>query len=385
MTRMSTKRIVVLAAAALVILAAGTGIYVFKMRTVAAVLVDAAQGTVPSRVSGPGTVQARIAVTLASRITASVVAVHADVGDTVKLGAVLVELDDRDLSARRAVVGRQREALGGSVKAAEANVERARADLELARSKRRRDAELLRTGYVSQAAFDASDAGLRAAEAGLENARSLLVTREAEAKALDQESRYSDTVLSFTRIASPLDGIVVLRQAEVGTTVVAGSPVLRIVDPSTLWVATRIDESVVGRVRVGQAASIRLRTGDTVPGKVARIARQADAAARELEVDVAFDATPANFAIDQEADVAIVTGEETGVVVPVSALVRDRTGRQGVLAVADARAEFRPVTTGASDRSRVVVREGLAAGERVVAPAAGVAPGSRVRSVAGTS
>lgn len=385
MTRMSTKRIVVLAAAALVVLAAGTGIYVFKMRTVAAVLVDAAQGTVPSRVSGPGTVQARIAVTLASRITASVVAVHADVGDTVKLGAVLVELDDRDLSARRAVVGRQREALGGSVKAAEANVERARADLELARSKRRRDAELLRTGYVSQAAFDASDAGLRAAEAGLENARSLLVAREAEAKALDQESRYSDTVLSFTRIASPLDGIVVLRQAEVGTTVVAGSPVLRIVDPSTLWVATRIDESVVGRVRVGQAASIRLRTGDTVPGKVARIARQADAAARELEVDVAFDATPANFAIDQEADVAIVTGEETGVVVPVSALVRDRTGRQGVLAVADARAEFRPVTTGASDRSRVVVREGLAAGERVVAPAAGVAPGSRVRSVAGTS
>ena len=383
MTRMSTKRILVLAAAALVVLAAGAGIYVFKMRTVAAVLVDAAQGTVPSRVSGPGTVQARIAVTLASRITASVVAVHADVGDTVKLGAVLVELDDRDLSARSAVVGRQREALGGSVKAAEANVERARADLELARSKRRRDAELLRTGYVSQAAFDASDAGLRAAEAGLENARSLLVAREAEAKALDQESRYSDTVLSFTRIASPLDGIVVLRQAEVGTTVVAGSPVLRIVDPSTLWVATRIDESVVGRVRVGQAASIRLRTGDTVPGKVARIARQAGAAARELEVDVAVDTTPAKFAIDQEADVAILTGEETGVVVPVSALVRDGAGRQGVLAVVDARAEFRPVTTGASDRSRVVVREGLAAGERVVAPAAGVAPGSRVRSVAG--
>jgi RND family efflux transporter MFP subunit len=359
-------------------------VYVFKMRTVAAVVVEAAQGTVPSRVSGPGTVQARIAVTLASRITASVVAVHADVGDEVKRDAVLVELDDRDLSARRAVVGGQREALGANVKAAEASVERARADLELARSKQRRDAELLRTGYVSQAAFDASDAGLRAAEAGLENARSLLAAREAEAKALDQESRYSDTVLSFTRIASPLDGIVVLRQAEVGTTVVAGSPVLRIVDPSTLWVATRIDESVVGRVRVGQAANIRLRTGDTVPGKVARIARQADAAARELEVAVAFDTAPASFAIDQEAEVAIVTGEESGVVVPVSALVRDRTGRQGVLAVADARAEFRPVTTGASDRGRVVVREGLAAGERVVAPAAGVPPGSRVQPVDGT-
>ncbi len=382
---MTRKGIVVAAVATLAALGVAAGVYLRWGRAVDAVVVEAVQGSLPTRVVGPGTVQARIAVTLGSRITASVVAVHADVGDTVKRGTVLVELDDRDLAARRAVVGGQRDALGGNVKAAEASVDRARADLELARSKRRRDAELLRTGYVSQAAFDASDAGLRAAEAGLENARSLLVAREAEAKALDQESRYSDTVLSFTRIASPLDGIVVLRQAEVGTTVVAGSPVLRIVDPSTLWVATRIDESVVGRVRVGQAASIRLRTGDTVPGKVARIARQADAAARELEVNVAFGTTPANFAIDQEADVAIVTGEEAGVVVPVSALVRDRTGRQGVLAVADARAEFRPVTTGASDRSRVVVREGLAAGERVVAPAAGVEPGSRVRSVAGTS
>ncbi len=382
---MTRKGIVVAAVATLAALGVAAGVYLRWGRAVDAVVVEAVQGSLPTRVVGPGTVQARIAVTLGSRITASVVAVHADVGDTVKRGTVLVELDDRDLAARRAVVGGQRDALGGNVKAAEASVDRARADLELARSKRRRDAELLRTGYVSQAAFDASDAGLRAAEAGLENARSLLVAREAEAKALDQESRYSDTVLSFTRIASPLDGIVVLRQAEVGTTVVAGSPVLRIVDPSTLWVATRIDESVVGRVRVGQAASIRLRTGDTVPGKVARIARQADAAARELEVNVAFGTTPANFAIDQEADVAIVTGEEAGVIVPVSALVRDRTGRQGVLAVADARAEFRPVTTGASDRSRVVVREGLAAGERVVAPAAGVEPGSRVRSVAGTS
>ncbi|CAG1009321.1 Multidrug resistance protein MdtA [Burkholderiales bacterium] len=381
---MNRKRIAVAAVTALVVLAAGAGVYLLGIRTVPAVVVEATRDSLPSHVSGPGTVQARIAVTLGSRITASVAAVHADVGDSVRHGAVLAELDDRDLAARRAVVGGQREALAGSVRAAQATVARASAELELARSKRRRDAELLSDGFVSKAAFDASDAALRAAEAGLENARALLVAREADARSLDQEARYSDTVLSYAQLVSPLDGIVVLRQAEVGTTVVAGSPVFRIVDPSTLWVATRIDESVVGQVRVGQVASIRLRTGDTVPGKVARIARQADAAAREMEVNVAFDATPASFAIDQEAEVAIVTGEESGVVVPVSALVRDRAGRQGVLAVVDSRTEFRAVTTGASDRGRVVVREGLASGERVVAPAAGIEPGTRVRPADGT-
>lgn len=371
---------VVAAVAALVVLAAGAGAWLRFGRAVDVTVVEAVQGALPVRVGGPGTVQARVAVTVASRITATVAALHADVGDTVRRGTILAELDSRDLAARRAVVGGQREALGGSVEAARASVARADADLDLARSKRRRDAELVRTGYVSQAAFDASDAALRAAEAGLANARASLAAREAEARALDQEARYSDTVLSYARIASPLDGIVVQRQAEVGTTVVAGSPLLRIVDPATLWVAARIDESVVGRVRVGQPATIRLRTGGSVEGAVARIARQADAAAREMEVDVAFGAPPAHFAIDQEAAVSIVTDDERGVVVPLSALTRDRAGVPGVLVVTDARAEFREVATGASDRERVVVRRGLAAGERVVAPSAGVAAGARVRA-----
>ncbi len=113
--------------------------------------------------------------------------------------------------------------------------------------------------------------------------------------------------------------------------------------------------------------------------------RQADAAARELEVDVAFDATPANFAIDQEADVAIVTGEETGSSCPYPrSCATARAGRACWPSPMPC-ASSASVTTGASDRSRVVVREGLAAGEQVVAPAAGVAPGSRVRCVAGPS
>ena len=99
-----------------------------------------------------------------------------------------------------------------------------------------------------------------------------------------------------------------------------------------------------------------------------------------MEVDVAFGAPPAHFAIDQEAAVSIVTDDERGVVVPLSALTRDRAGVPGVLVVTDARAEFREVATGASDRERVVVRRGLAAGERVVAPSAGVAAGARVRA-----
>ncbi len=157
------------------------------------------------------------------------------------------------------------------------------------------------------------------------------------------------------------------------------------VDPAKLWIAMRVDESVVARVQVGQAASIRMRTGETVPGKVARIARQSDAATRELEVNVAFDAPPARFAIDQEAEVAIIAGELSGIAVPLTALTRDREGRQGVLVVVDSRTEFRAVQAGAGDAQRVLIGNGLVHGERVVAKAEGVKAGVRVQPQAGAS
>lgn len=375
------KALVPLLVVALVLVVVAGAAYMRFGPAIAVPVIEAAQGNVPLRVVGPGTVQARVPVTLAARITATVTQLNADVGDAVTRGQTLALLDDRDLAARRAVVGGQQAALSMNVAAARATVAKAQADLDLARSKQRRDADLLRSGFVSQAVIDASDAALRSAEANLDNAGATQSAREADLQALVQEARYADTVLSFTRITAPMDGVIISRLAEVGTTVVPGSALLRMVDPASLWVAMRVDESVVGRVQVGQAASIRMRTGETLSGRVARMASQSDAATRELEVNVAFDTPLTRFAIDQEAEVAILAGNGSGIVVPLTALTRDREGRQGVLVVVDSRAEYRPVQTGAGDAQRVLVSEGLAAGERVVARAASVKAGMRVQAL----
>ena len=380
------KRRIGVALALIVLLALAAGAAYLRFgRAVDLRVVEAAPGKVVVRVVGPGTLQARVPVTLSARITATLRHLGADVGDVVTRGQELALLDDRDLVARRAVVGGQQLALSRNVDAARASVAKAQAELELALGKQKRDAELLATGFVSQAVFDASSATLRAAQAGLDNARAAHAARQADAQALAQEARYADTVLSFTRITAPMDGVIIARLAEVGATVAPGTAIFRMVEPATLWIAMRVDESVVGRVAVGQAASIRMRTGETVPGKVARIGRQSDAATRELEVNVAFDVPPARFAIDQEAEVTIVAGDATGIAVPVTALTRDRDGRQGVLVVADARTAFRAVQTGASDGERVLIAQGLSGGERVVASAEGVKAGVRVRAADATS
>lgn len=368
---------------AVVLLFAAAAIYLRFGRALALPLVEAATGRVAVQVVGPGSVQARVPMTLSARITATVAQVNADVGDSVKRGQLLALLDDRDLAARRGVVGGQQLALTRSIDAARAAVAKAEAELALARSRQRRDAELLRTGFVSPAALDASDAGLQAAQAGLDNARAAQAAREADALALSHEARYSEAMLSFTRIAAPMDAVVIARLVEPGTTVVPGAALLRLVDPASLWVAMRVDESVLGRVQVGQPATIRLRTGEVAAGKVARIMRQSDAATRELEVDVAFDVLPARLAIDQEAEVSVQTGDASGIVMPLAALTRDRDGAQGVLVIDGGRTRFRAVQTGPADAQRVLIVKGLAVGERVVAQAAGVQVGARVQLPAG--
>jgi RND family efflux transporter MFP subunit len=303
------------------------------------VVVRATDATVAREIHGPGAVQSRFPVVVSSRITATVIRLLADQGDIVRRGQPLVELDDRDLAARATA---------------------ARTELEFARANYQRDREVFDKGYIAQAAMDATTAALRGAEA-----------REREAS----------TTLSYSRIAAPVGGVITARRVEAGQTVGPGTTLFRLADPRTLWVATRIDETIVGQVRVGQAATIALRTGEQAAGKVARIALESDAATRELEVDVAFGGPPSRFAIDQEAEVTIHVGEEQGVVIPASALFQQGPAR-GVLVVTNARAEFRPVKTGASDGTRVVVREGLAAGERVILRPGSVKPGSRVRAVA---
>ena len=374
-----TSRRTLAAVLIVLVLLAGGGLYWRFGMAVPVATVAVESGRLPVRVTGPGTVQARVPVTLSARITASIIEVAADVGDHVSAGQQLVLLDDRDLAARQSAVRGQQASLARQIEAAQAAVSKAQADLDLARARQRRDADLRGQGFVSQASLDASNAALRAADAALEGAQATLAARRADLETLAQEARLAQTQLSYTRLVAPMQAVVTQRLAEPGATVAPGTPILRLVDPATLWVATRVDESVVGRVSVGQPASILLRSGETLAGRVARIALQSDAATRELDVHVAFDRPPARIAIDQEAEVRIDTGAEAGLLIPASAIVSDRDGRRGVLRVSDGRAVFVPGRPGTAGEGRVIVTEGLAAGEVVVSEPRGVKAGMRVR------
>ena len=324
------------------------------------------RGEVERRVTGNGTVQAQIPVTLTARIAAQVVSLHADQGDRVRRGQLLAVLDARDLAAKRAGASAARDGVAHNIAAAQANLVKAETDLELAQARLRRERELARAGFISASAFDASSLALKSGQAAVDSAAALLAVRQAEARATAEEIRYAEAQLSHARLTAPIDALVIQRAAEVGSMSAPGSPIFRLVDPNSIWVAARIDEALVARIAEGMPAKIRLRSGSEHAGRVARISRQSDAATRELEVNVAFDTPPERFAIDQEAEVTILAGTEQGLVVPVGALTRVKD-KQGVMLIRDGKPVFQPVRVAASDGRFALVASGLDEGVRIAA------------------
>ena len=99
---MTRKAIRITAAGIVVTILAAAALYRTLGYAAAVETVPAAEGAVPVTIKGPGTVEARIPVTLSARVTATVTKLHADQGDAVKRGQLVATLDDRDLAAKRA-------------------------------------------------------------------------------------------------------------------------------------------------------------------------------------------------------------------------------------------------------------------------------------------
>ncbi|MGB9129652.1 MAG: efflux RND transporter periplasmic adaptor subunit, partial [Thiobacillus sp.] len=171
------------------------------------------------------------------------------------------------------------------------------------------------------------------------------------------------------KLVSPVDGVVTGREAEPGTTVVAGQAVLRLVDPAQLWVRARVDQARAEGVQVGQPADIVLRSvpGVALPGRVVRIDLQSDALTEERIINVAFDPAPAQLYLGELAEVTIrLPGAQQVLTVPRAALAQ-HNGKVGVWRIEQGRARFHPVQPGMQTAERVQIVSGLDAGDRVIA------------------
>ena len=178
------------------------------------------------------------------------------------------------------------------------------------------------------------------------------------------------------------------RNLEVGDTVVPGTPIFRIADTRLLWITAMVDERVAGNLRVGQPARVTFRAnpGQSFPGRLARLAEEADRVTEEREADVTVEQLPPDWFIGAKADVYIETGRKADALqVPRSAIV-PRGDQPGVLVISGGHARWQPVQLGLIGRDAVELVGGVDARDLVITdPFAGkqpIADGQRVIAAA---
>lgn len=331
--------------------------------------VQVEEGTQALALFGIGTVEARRAYLIGPTVAGRVLRVGVDVGDAVTAGQVLAELDPVDLDERTAASQASIARAGSLVLAAEAQLRDAQARREVATINARRYVELGGQRFVSTSAVEAkqqeqvsAQAATRAAEANLAGARQEITRLTAERDGLGQQR-------SKLRLVAPTGGIVSAREAEAGSTVIAGQAVLRLIEPASLWVRVRIDQGRSTGLAAGLPAQIVLRSnpGQPLPGKVVRVEPVSDSVTEERIALVAFDTPPPAVSVGEMAEVTLsLPASQPGLLLP-NASIRRQGGTPGVWRSAADGPQFVPLRLGsASLDGQVRVTGGLHAGDRVI-------------------
>lgn len=311
---------------------------------------------VKASVFGIGTVEARYNYRLGPTTAGRIKQVLADVGESVQAGQVIAEMDAVDLNARI-------QAAGLAVERATASIATAEASFKLADTENRRTASLASRQLVSQSNADVHKQEAVIAKSALDVARKEQQRLQAEQQALQQQ-------LANLSITAPVAGIITSREAEPGTSLVAGQAILTLADPQSYWVKVRIDQSQAQGLQTGQTTAIVLRSNpqQALPGKLVRIEPVSDSITEERIAAVAIDQPPTSLSPGELAEVTILTSQKSKALAIPNAAIHQLERQAGVWKMdVNNRLSFTPVQTGIQTLDgQVEILNGLQAGDQVV-------------------
>lgn len=355
-------------------------------------------GSVRGATEYTGTTAAAQQVSLRAQIQAQVQSLNVDVGDAVKQGQVIAQLDDTllqtalkqaeaELASRRSEVARAQ----NQVSNARAQVEQARLELQQSRSDSQRQQRLLREGAVAAQLAEQARTTARTAAQALRAAQEQVNTEQqavaaAQGQVVAQQALVTQEreQLSYATLKSPITGVITQRLTEEGNLLQANSEVFQIGDFNRVQVNVEVSELELAKIRLGQLVTVRLDAfpNQTFRGQVARISPAADPTARLVPVEVVIPNSNGQIGSGLLARVSFESDATQRVVVPETAIAQE--GEQGPLSSREqqdkgnlfvvnrgagdqAKVTARSVTLGARADSKVEILSGLKAGEQFVA------------------
>ena len=306
---------------------------------------NAKKGDLKVSLSGIGNVSAKNIYAITAQTGGKILAIHTDIGQWVKKGDLLIEMDGVDLPSLLSVAKASLQKAKFDIKASQDELTNQRSQKKLLQITYDRYASLKEQNFASQAEYDKAKADLESIDASISASKAHINSAKAAALIASRNIEALQTKIDRLKVYAPVDGYVISKDAEVAQNVVASTPILQIVDPNTLWVATKIDERVSANIKIGQSATITLRSqpNKIYKGVVKRINAMSDAVTLEREIDVAFIEFPKPFYMNEQAktSIDIKTYKET-VLLPANVVVQNG-GTLGVWIAKDSHAHFLPL------------------------------------------
>ena len=325
-----------------------------------------------------GSVRARMAAALSSKVMGYVREVHANTGDLVAAGQLLVVLDAADLEAnyRRADAGR--EEVRSAIPEAENGIAAAKANLELARATFKRMSDLFTSKSISNQEYDEAAARLKASEAAYamaESKRTQLTSKIAQA---DQERSAAEIQRGYAQLRAPFAGVVTAKSVEPGNLATPGAPLLTIERAEAFRLEVPVEESRLPLIRSGSKVTVTIDALDrTFEAKIGEVVPSVDAASRAYLVKIDLPAIP-QLRSGIFGRARFVVGTRSVLSVPASAVME--SGQvQSVFMVENGAARLRLITIGRKLADRAEVLSGLTAGEQALSPVpVGLGDGAKV-------
>jgi len=297
-----------------------------------------------AQLTASGYVVAQRRAAVASKATGRLLELKVREGSVVKKGDLLARVDASDVQA-------QIDAAQANVRQAEAGVKQAEAEAANAEAELKRNQQLVAQGFLSPATLDLSNAKAGSARAAVAAAQASVGQGQAQLK-LQQVNR------DFTEIRAPFDGVVLVKNANVGDIITpfssaAGSlgSVVTMADMSTLEVEADVSESNLGKARIGQPVEITL---DALPdtrfkGQVATIVPTVDRAKATVMTKIQFEKLDPRILPDMSAKVTFLSqpigeGDLKSVIAVNPATVVERDGKKLVFRIVKPAKDGEPAT-----------------------------------------
>jgi multidrug efflux system membrane fusion protein len=318
-------------------------------------VVTVGMGSMQSGAEFSGEVRARVESRLGFRVGGKIIKRQAEIGQRVKAGQVLAQLDPQDYKL--------------SADAARAQLVAATTNRDLAAADYKRYKDLKDQNFISGAELERRDANLKAAQAQMEQAQAQL------------SGQGNQT--AYTSLVADVSGLVTSVDAEVGQVVAAGTPVVRIAQDGPRDAVFAVPEDKVAGLQLGSRAEIRAWSSKMVAqGVVREVAASADPVTRTFSVKVALDGKD-GFALGTTVTVMPKAFDRSGLQVvklPTSAFRQDgNASAVWVLDTANMTVKLQPVVIATADGNDVVVASGLQPGMQVVTAGVHVlSPGQKV-------